>query len=279
MNEIKTVLFAIGDRITAFTWYQMVKWPFWILLFTVAAAGVYTARFGKKTLLCRAVSGTLNLCGIYQAAFLLYTFVDDLRTLPFTLPFLTVTADSVALMDVMSMDLFTLAPMLLRLMILQLLVDFVEHLNPGGKTFFPGWIFSQFMTVLISLLAYLVGTAGFTLLLPCISGKYALIPVCLAAGIFVVMLCGKLIFTVVLESGDPNFKKCYDFFTTDKIGSLLTVSALSFVITATVFTVLYATGNSSLTFATANRLGSAIILLMLIFSEFIFAMYFCGKKK
>ena len=279
MDEIKTVLSEIGSAFTGAAWYPMVKWPFWVLLFTVAAGGVYCARFGKKTLLCRSISGTLNLCGIYQAAFILYTLWPTTRKLPFTLPFLSVTEESVTLMNALTMDLATLAPMLLQLMILQLLVDFVEHLNPGGKTFFPGWVFSQIVTVLISLSAYLVGTAGFCFLLPCVSGKFAIIPVVIAAAVFPLMLCGKLIFTVVLESGNPQFKKPYDFFTTNKIGSLLTVSALSFLLTSGVFIVLFTTGHSKLTFASTNLFGMVIVLGLVELAEFIFSMYYCGKKK
>lgn len=283
MNEIKTVLSEIGGALTGAGWYQMVKWPFWVLLFTVAAGGVYCARFGKKTLLCRSVSGTLNLCGIYQTAFILYTVFPTFRKLPFPLPFLTVTTESVAMQNFLSMDLVTLAPILLQLLVLQLLVDFVEHLNPGGKTV-VSWLVSQVVTMVISLSAYLIGTAGVSFLLshfmqPSMSQKLAVIPLLIVGIILLVMLCAKLIFTVVLETGNPTFKKHYDFFTTNKIGSLLTVSTMSFLLTCGVFAVLFATGNSKLTFASGNLWGMLIILALLLVAEFYFAMYFCGKKK
>lgn len=278
MDEIKTVLSEIGGYFSSAAWYPMVKWPFWVLLFTVAAGGVYCARFGKKTLLCRSVSGTLNLCGIYQAAFILYTRFGSLRSIPFTLPFLNVTEESVSLMNVLELDLSVLAPMLLQLMFLQLLVDFVEHLNPGGKTFLS-WLLSQLITVLVSLGFYLVIIAGCHFLLPCIGGQYAIIPVALAGLVFLGMVCAKLIFTVVLESGNPDFKKAYDFFTGHKVGSLLTVSIQSFLLTAGVFTIMLVTGASRLVFLRANMTGLLIVLMLLMLAEYIFAMFYCGKKK
>ena len=278
MDEIMTVFSEFCARLAGATWYQMVKWPFLVLMFTIAAGGIYCARFGKKTLLCRAVSGTLNLCGIYQAAFILYACFPTLRALPFTLPFLSVSSESVVMLNALTMELSVLAPMLLRLMLLQLLVDFVEHLNPGGKTLIT-WFFSQCVTAVISLTAYLVGTAGFSLLLPCIGGEYAIIPVVLAAAVFLLMICGKLIFTVVMESGNPQYKKFYDFFTTKNPGTLLTVSALSFLLTCIVFAVLHATGSSVMSFGGFNMSGMVIILILLLTAEHFYTMYYCGKKK
>jgi hypothetical protein len=278
MNDIKSVVSAIDAYFTNAAWFQMGIWPFWILLFTVAAGGVYTARFGKKTLLCRGISGTLNLCGIYQAAILLYTLFPFLRDIPFSLPFLEVTKDTVALMNPMTMKLSVLAPTLLQLMFLMLLVDFVESLNPGGKTILS-WLFSQAVTVSISLSAYLVIITGFNFLVPSAAAWIAIVPVVVAALVFLLMLCGKLIFTVVLESGNPQFKNAYGFFTGHKFGSLLTVSSLNFLFTSALSTVLFFTEQTRWTFATVNRRGITFILFLILAAEYFYAMLYCGKKK
>lgn len=278
MNEIKSVLAEIVRYFTNASWFQMSVWPFWILLFIVAAGGVYTARFGKKTLLCRSISGTINLCGIYLAAIILYAFFPILRSIPFPLPFLVVTKESVSLADLSVMNLAAFCPIVLRLMFLMLLVDFVESLNPGGKTVLS-WFFSQCVTIVISLCAYLVVVAGFTFLLPRVDGEFAIIPVVLAALLFLLMLCAKFVFTVVMESGNPTFKKYYDFFTTKKFGSLLTISALSFTFSAVLLAVLYLADLVRLNFADANKTGLCFILGLMLLAEYLYAMLYCGKKK
>ena len=73
MDEIKTLITAIGDFFTKSDWYSMVKWPFWILLTIVATGGVYTARFGKKNLVCPGINGTLNVITLYLFLALAYS--------------------------------------------------------------------------------------------------------------------------------------------------------------------------------------------------------------
>lgn len=278
MNEIQTVLSEIRAYFTDASWFQLGKWPFWVLLFTVAAGGVYTARFGKKTLLCRGICGTINLCGIYVSAIILYTLFPSLRALPFGLPFLDVTDQTARLLDPIVMEVGTLAPILLRMMFLILLVDFLEYLNPGGKTLMS-WMLSQVVTVTLSLSTYLVIISGFNMLLPDLSGTYAIIPVVLVAALFLLMISAKFVFTIVLESGNPQFKSIYGFFTTHKGGSLLTVSALSFLFSAALYAVLYVTENYQISFSDANLSGLGFILLLLLIAEYFFAMLYCGKKK
>ena len=124
---------AIGDFFTKSDWSAMVKWPFWILLFSIAAGGVYCARFGKKTLVNQSVCSTLTLVTIYLGAALLYLHVPSLRTAFSELPFLVVTDNSVALLDPFSMDPTLLPQVLLRLMIVVFLVTAADSFRAGGK--------------------------------------------------------------------------------------------------------------------------------------------------
>lgn len=278
MNDIKMFFYAIGDYLGGASWFLMARWPFWILLFAVAAGGVYTARFGKKTLFCRSISGAIKLCGIYQVAIILYTVVPVLRSLPFGLPFLFVSEESVGIADPLNLNLGTLSPILLELMFLTLLVDFVESLNPGGKTILT-WVFSQFLTVFISLSAYLIIVAVINFLMPSSFGSIAIIPVMIVFTVFLLVLCAKFIFTVVLDRKNPQFRSIYDFFTKNKTGSLMTVSALSFLFSGAAYAVLSLTGSNGQAFASTDLIGLCFILFLLLLAEYVFTMYYCGKKK
>ena len=122
MNEITTLFTAIGDFFTKSDWSAMVKWPFWVLLFTVAAGGVYCARYGKKSLLNLGICDALSVITIYLTAALAYIYLPSMREYS-ELPFLAVSKDAVTLVDPFTMELGKLAPLLLRLMILVFLVS------------------------------------------------------------------------------------------------------------------------------------------------------------
>lgn len=278
MNDISTIFTAIGDFFTKAEWYPMVKWPFWILLCTVAAGGVYCARFGKKTLLNQGVSGVLNLLVIYLTASLGYIHFPPLRSMISGLPFLNVTAESITLVDPFTLELGVLAPILLRLMLMTLLVNLSDTFGSGGKTLLS-WLFSQCMTVAIGLLLYSIVTAGLSLILPAVLNRYAIIPVAIMVVIGVLMLCAKFIFTVLISGGNPYFSAVYKFFTVNKGGSLFTTSALSFLLSMAVQSVMHLTGNTTLAYPSVNTNGLWIILLLLLVVLYIFGMFYNDRRK
>ena len=278
MNDISTLFTAIGDFFTKAEWYPMVKWPFWILLCTVAAGGVYCARFGKKTLLNQGVCGVLNLVVIYLTATLGYIHFPPLRSMFSELPFLSVTEQAVTLVDPFTLAPGVLAPILLRLMLLILLVNLSDTFGAGGKTLLS-WFFSQCVTVAIGLLLYTVVTAGLSLILPAVLNRYAIVPVVLVVAIGVLMLCAKFIFTVLISGGNPYFSAVYKFFTVNKGGSLFTTSALSFLLSMAVLTAMHLTGNTTLAYPSVNTDGLWIILLLLLAVLYIFGMFYNDRKK
>lgn len=278
MNEITTLFTAIGDFFTKADWFAMVKWPFWILLFTVAAGGVYCARFGKKTLLNQGITGALNLVVIYLTATVAYIHFPALRTMFSELPFLSVTEESVTLLNPHSLQLKELAPVLLRMMILTLMINLSETFGSGGKTLLT-WLFSQLVTIAIGLLLYAIVTAGLTLILPCVMNRYAIVPVAIVLVIGVLMLLGKFIFTAVISGGNPYYSAVYKFFTVNKGGSLFTTSSLSFLLSMIILSVLHLIKRTTLAYSDANSSGLLIILLLLLTVLYIFSMFYNDKKK
>ena len=278
MQDITTLFTAIGDFFTKADWFTMVKWPFWVLLFTIAAGGVYCARFGKKTLLNQGISGVLNLTIIYLTAVLGYIYFPPLRNMFSELPFLSVTDQSISLLDPFTLNLSVLAPVLLRLMILILLVNLSDTFGSGGKTLLS-WLFSQCVTIVIGLLFYTIVTAGLTLVLPSVLNRYAIIPVIAVVIIGILMLCAKLIFTVLITGGNPYFSAVYKFFTVNKGGSLFTTSALSFLLSMVLLTALRMTGNTNFVYSEINTNGLWIIMLLLLAALYIFGMFYNDRKK
>ena len=161
MNEITTLFTAFGDFFTKSAWYPMVKWPFWTLLFTVAAGGVYCARFGKKTLLNQGISSSLCIVAVYMGAILLCTYVDGIRDL-INLPFLAISKETAALVDPLSLKPVDLSPMLLKLIILVFLINTADSFGAGGKSII-NWFVSEIVAMGIALGLYILILSGVNL--------------------------------------------------------------------------------------------------------------------
>lgn len=278
MNEITTLFTDIGNFFTNSNWFQMVKWPFWILLFTVAAGGVYCARFGKKTLLNQGICTTLNLAVIYLGSMIGCLYWSPLRDLARSLPFLSVTDQGASLVNPLTLDLAGVSPVLLKLMILIFMVSMAESFCMGGKTVIS-WFLSECATIIVARVVYAVIIAGISFIFPRLLPRYSIIPVVFFIAVGVLMICAKFIFTVVVTGGNPYFGTVYKFFTVNRGGSLLTVSALSFLLSMVLLGVLHMVDAVSLTYASANRTGLWIILAMMLVSLYIFGIFFHDKKK
>lgn len=278
MKEISTLFTDIGNFFTQSDWYTMVKWPFWILLCSVAAGGVYCARFGKKTLLNQGVSGVLNLVFIYLTAAICCCIFPPLRTMFPALPFFTVTGNAVILVDPFILDLSMLAPILLQLFLLTLLVNLSNSFVSGGKTILSRF-FSQIIAVSVGFLFYTVFMAGLSIVLPSALNRYAIIPVVIILVTTVLLICAKFIFTVLSRSKNPYFDAVYKFFTVNKAGALFTTSTLSFLLSMALLTVMHLNRKTTLVYASANITGLCIILVLLLMVLNIFRLFFVDHKK
>lgn len=278
MNEIMSLFTAIVDAFTSTDWFAIVKWPFWVLLTTVAAGGIYCARFGKKTLLNQAAACTLTLVSIYLTAVITFIHWPVVRNLFSELPFLSVTDEQVFVTDIFSMNLGVLAPWLLRLMLLTLMISIADAFITSGKSVVT-WFFSQLFSAAAALAGYAVVTAGLSLILPGLLGKYAIIPVICVVAMGLLILCAKFIFTVVISGGNPYFSTVYKFFTVNKGGSLFTVSSLTFLFSLVLIFALHVSGNTTAVYAEANVSALWIILALVMAALFLFATFFLDRKK
>ena len=277
MNEITSLFTAIGDFFTKSPWYAMVRLPFWTLLFTVAAGGVYCARFGKKTLLNQGISSTLCIVTVYLSTILLCLYIPGLRTV-IKLPFLSMNADTVTLVDPFTIAARDVAPTLLRLMMLVLLLNTADSFGSGGKSLLT-WIATEALAMVIALLIYVLLVTGIQAIIPWLLGKYAIVPVVLVFAVALMMILAKFVFTKVFTKESKQFTAANKFFTTNRMGTLLTTSALSFLLCTLLALVLHVRGQNVLTFANVNRIGLWLILGMVLVVQFIFEMFFQDRKK
>ena len=277
MNEITTLFTTIGEFFTKSAWYAMVKLPFWTLLFTVAAGGVYCARFGKKTLLNQGISSTLCIVTVYLSAMLLCLYIPSLRTV-IKLPFLTMTAETATLADAFTIPVGDVAPTLLRLMMLVFLINTADSFGAGGKSL-PTWVLTEALAMVIALLvSWLLGT-GVQAVIPWLLGKYSIVPVVGIIAVALVIICAKFVFTKVITKENKYYSNMNKFFTTNRMGTLLTTSALSFLLCTLLAFVLHVRGQNALTFATVDRIGLWLILGLVLLVQFIFEMYYQDRKK
>lgn len=277
MNEITTLFTTIGEFFTKSAWYSMVKLPFWTLLFTVAAGGVYCARFGKKTLLNQGISSTLCIVTVYLGAMLLCLYIPSLRTV-IKLPFLTMTAETATLVDVFTIPATTVAPILLRLMMLVFLINTADSFGAGGKSL-PTWILTEALAMVIALLFYWLLGVGVQAVIPWLLDKYSIVPVVGIIALALVIICAKFVFTKVFTKENKYYSNMNKFFTTNRMGTLLTTSALSFLLCTLLSLVLHVRGENVLTFANVNHIGLWLILAMVLLVQFIFEMYYQDRKK
>ena len=277
MNEITTLFTAIGEFFTKSAWYSMVKLPFWTLLFTVAAGGVYCARFGKKTLLNQGISSTLCIVTVYLGAILLGVFAPSLRD-DIALPFLSMNDQSAVLQDIFTMEAKSIASSLLQLMILVFLLNTADSFGAGGKDIVT-WIATEALAMVIALLIYVLLITGMQAIIPWLLNRYAIVPVVLVIALSLVMICAKFLFTKVITKENSYYTSMNKFFTTNRMGTLLTTSAMSFLFCGLLSLILHVRKQNELVFANANRIGLVIILSMVLLVQFIFEMYYQDRKK
>ena len=277
MNELSTLFTAFGDFFTKSAWYPMIKWPFWTLLFTVAAGGVYCARFGKKSLLIQGISSTLCIVSVYMGTILLCTYVDGLRG-SIHLPFLSITNESATVVDPLALKPEELPPTLLKLLILVFLINTADSFGAGGKSIL-NWFVTEIVAMCIALGLYALILGGVNALIPWVFGKYAIIPVVLVFGISLALICTKFFFTKIFTKGNDYYTKMNKFFTENRMGTLLTTTGMSLIFCAVLYVILHGQSHNVVTFATVHRRGLCIILGMVLLVQFIFEMFYQDRKK
>jgi hypothetical protein len=274
MNEITALFTGIGDFFTQSDWWLMVRWPFWILLFTVAAGGVYCAKFGKKALASQGISCTMSLIALYLLSAIACTQLPTWRNMFGYLPFLDATDTAVSLVNPLNLSPNNYAAEILKLILLVIMLDGADAIITG-----KGWLLWRCAAYGIALLFYTALTAFVDGFFPCIFSRFAIIPVVLIISLGIVMMCAKFIFTSVISGGNSYYTKVHKFFTGNKLGIIFTTSSLTFLLALAAGAALILSKNTVLTYDGANHRGLWIILGLLFAGMYIFDRFFIDRTK
>ena len=274
MNEITALFTGIGDFFTQSDWWFMVRWPFWILLFTVAAGGVYCAKFGKKALASQGISCTMSLIALYLLSAIACTQLPTWRNMFGYLPFLDATDTAVSLVNPFNLTPNNHAAEILKLILLVIMLDGADAIITG-----KGWLLWRCAAYGIALLFYTALTAFVDGFFPCIFSRFAIIPVVLIISLGIVMMCAKFIFTSVISGGNSYYTKVHKFFTGNKLGIIFTTSSLTFLLALAAGAALILSKNTVLTYDGANHRGLWIILSLLFAAMYIFDRFFIDRTK
>lgn len=276
MNEISSLFVCIGDFFQNSAWYAMVKLPFWTLLFTVAAGGVYCARFGKATLLSRGISSTLCILSVYLGAIMLCTYCPSLRS-SINLPFLALSDENAMIMHPFSVAIKNAAPVTLKMMILVFLINGADSFCGGGKTFFS-WILAEIAAMFFALIFYVLFLEGINMIMPWVFGRFAWLLVLFNIALCVSAILAKFFFTKCTSTVSPYYVKANTFFTTHRMGTLLSTSAMTFLFTTILMVIFHSRGENVVSFISVSRTGLGILMFMVLGVQFIFEIYYQDRK-
>lgn len=274
-----TVLTRIGELFNATSWFPLIKWPFWTLIVILAVCGVYTARFGKKKLLCLAVQGSLKLALIYMvAAVCYYLFPNEMANFS-ELPFLLVSEETLALANPLSMlsnwDT-TLPYVIVRLYFLLFFINMISKFD-YNTSHVLSWFLAQVVTVAAGFGLYCV---VFFFILSFWPGNpylfYKIVAVTLIA-CFTLVFVFKFVYTFIRKKdGNNTFQGIYLFLTTKSFGMVFTVSVLSFLIVIGYLVIAALFGQNVLELSSFNAIAFAINGFLTTVTLYFFNRFFNG---
>ena len=276
MNEISSLFSAFGGFLQNSAWYSMVKWPFWTLLFAVAAGGVYCARYGKKTLLSQGISSTLGILSLYLVMILACTCYPPVRSI-IDLPFLALTDESATLMHPFNVAFKSVGPVTLKLMILVFLVNGADSFCGGGKG--PiAWIMAEAPAMFIALFFYAAILKFINWCMPWFFGRIAGLLVFFILSVCVCVLLVKFFYTKCANTMPPGYIKFNSFLTTNRMGTLLSTSAMTFVFSTILMIILHYRGTNVVNYISVNRPGLVIVTLLVLTAQYIFEIFYQDRK-
>ena len=278
MDKLTSLFTKVCDALNATSWFPLIQWPFWTLLFILAVCGVYTARYGKKKLLVLGFEGALKLAIVYQIAGAIYiwapSLIDDFSQLPFF------SASKEALMLVNPLGLLSVWDTALPRVIVRLyfLLFFINAV--GVFDYKPANIISWFFfQILFGSFSFLIYAGFFGMIMRFWPGSpdvvFKVMAVLLLL-VFTIILALKFFFTFITKNNNTAFQNVYSFLTNLSFGKQFTVSALSFLIVVVYLVFATLTGHNRLELDSVNALAFLINGFLSTMTLYIFSRYFNG---
>jgi len=217
--------------------------------------------FGKKSVLCRAVSSAIGIFFIYSITVVLGGAGEEFQRFIAPLPFVTIENDTMYLFSFQA-DYTIVCTQVLSMIILSFLMNLADGWLPTGKHIIS-WIFFRCLGVVLALFLHLLVTGLLTQFLP--EGLVTYAPVVLLAILILMLLTGALKFLVglLLSTVNPLVAALYTFFFANAVGKQITKAILTTGILAGLVLVLQKMGVVAISIASA-ALAAYIPLIVLL---------------
>ena len=182
--------------------------------------------FGKKSVLCSAVSSAIAILLIYALTVVIKGFGLQFNGLLAPLPFATVSDSGLALFSFAGAHYTVICSEILSMIILAFLVNLIDGWMPKGKKVW-GWLVWRCVTVIAAFAAHILVVWLFGYLLP--EGLVTYAPTVLLGLLVIMLLTGslKLVVGALLTTVNPIIAGLYTFFFATVIGKQVSKAMLT----------------------------------------------------
>ena len=226
--------------------------------------------FGKRSVLCLAVSSAIGILFIYAITIVCGSSGEDLQRFVAPLPFISIEGDSMVLFTFLA-DYTVICSQVLSMIILSFLMNITDGWLPTGKHLIS-WVFFRSIGVVLALILHLI--AGKLLIKYLPEGLVTYAPTVLLVLLLLMLVTGSLKIPVglLLATVNPLIAALYTFFFANVIGKQITKAVYTTGILAAVVLLLQELGVFAINIA-ATALVAYIPLLILL----ILLWYLVGK--
>ncbi len=217
--------------------------------------------FGKKSVLCHAVSSAIGIFFVYALTIVLCNAGADFQKFIAPLPLVSIENETMTLFS-FGQDYTIVCAEVLSMIILAFLMNLADGWLPVGKKIFS-WVFFRCLGVVLALFLHLVVTGLLTAYLP--DGLVTYAPTVLLGILVLMLLTGALKFLVglVLTSVNPLIAALYTFFFANAVGKQVTKAMLTTAILVGLVLILQKMGIAAISIASA-ALAAYIPLILVV---------------
>ncbi len=217
--------------------------------------------FGKKSVLCHAVSSAIGIFFVYALTIVLCNAGADFQKFIAPLPLVSIKNETMTLFS-FQQDYTIVCAEVLSMIILAFLMNLADGWLPVGKKIFS-WVFFRCLGVVLALFLHLVVTGLLTAYLP--EGLVTYAPTVLLGILVLMLLTGALKFLVglVLTSVNPLIAALYTFFFANAVGKQVTKAMLTTAILVGLVLILQKMGIAAISIASA-ALAAYIPLILVV---------------
>ena len=232
-----------------------------LLLALLALALMGRFVFGKRSVLCLAVSSAIGILYVYAITVVCGASGEDLQRFVAPLPFVSIEGDALVLFTFQA-DYTVICSQVLSMIILSFLMNITDGWLPKGKHLFS-WIFFRSLGVVLALILHLIAGSMITKYLP--GGLVTYAPTVLLVLLLLMLMTGALKIPVglLLTTVNPLIAALYTFFFANLIGRQITKAVYTAGILACLVLALQELGIFAISIASA-ALAAYIPLLILL---------------